>query len=113
MHTHSVAIDKFWACEILVGKSWRIYPKRSFYSCGFGLLIFASISAFLKFCSDFTPLHMPCSPLFDTAPTPRFPPFARSGFLEGEISRLSRTLWRASVRRRFRDRNLARAASRA
>ena len=62
---HPVAIDKFWACEILVGKLRRIYPKISFYRCGFGSLVFASISAFLKFCSDFTSPHMPCSPLFD------------------------------------------------
>ena len=36
-----------------------------FYRYGFGSLVFAPISAFLKFRSDFTPPHMPCSPLFD------------------------------------------------
>jgi hypothetical protein len=36
-----------------------------FYRCGFGLAVFASQSAFLKFCSDFTPPRMPCSPSFD------------------------------------------------
>ena len=111
---HSVAIDNFEHAKFWLGNYGEFTLKDPFIAAVLGRLFFAFVSAVLKFCSDFTPPHMLPSVAFrSAAPTPRFHPFARSGFLEGEISRLSRTPWRASARRRFRGRSPARAASRA
>ncbi len=65
MQTHSVAIDNFKYAKFWLGNYGEFTLKDPFIAAVLGRLFFAFISAFLKFCSDFTPPHMPCSPLFD------------------------------------------------
>ena len=62
---HSVAIDNFKHAKFWLGNHGEFTLKDPFIAAVLGLQFFAPQSAFLKFCSDFTSPHMPCSPIFD------------------------------------------------
>ena len=111
---HSVAVDNFKYAKFWLGNYGEFTLKDPFIATVPGRLFLLPYLGFLNFVRILCRRTYPLSVSFRyTAPTPRFPPFARSGFLEGEISRLSRIPWRASARCRFRGQSLARAASRA
>lgn len=85
---HSVAVDNFKYAKFWLGNYGEFTLKDPFIATVLGRLCFCfPICVFKILFGLYAAAHALLAPFRYTALTPRLPPFVRSGFLEGKISR--------------------------